>query len=526
MTDYRLRPNLESTEQTLDRLRRAAEAAEIGTFYCPLPLGRLYWNARGKIHFWLDANTPDADIDIETFYRAIHPDDRERTRAAVELSIADGKPYDVEYRTVSPRGDVRWLRAKGSACFDDVGRPIRFDGITIDISEQKRLEAERDALMESERMQRRAAQSANEEKDAFVAAVSHEIRAPLTSILAWVELLDRASDDATFVRNGISVIRRSVMTQRRLVDDLVDVTRIRKGKFTVTRSLIAVTDCFNAALQEIRPIADEKGVFVADLVAEPLYVQGDGPRLQQVFGNLLNNALKHTEQGGKILPSLVETGDTVRIRIADTGAGIPPERLDEIFEPFVQVESTVNRECAGLGLGLAIARSIVLMHGGEIAAQSAGPGQGASFTIVLPAVRSHPSDASAESSSADLESAIKGRTVLLVEDDGDTLQALALTLQFEDIQVLTATSAEEAQPLIERTLPDAIVSDLTMSGASGCDLLQSIRARGITAPAIALSGHVRAEDEQMAKAAGFDDYLAKPVDPAKLIDALARLIKR
>ncbi|CAD6559319.1 Autoinducer 2 sensor kinase/phosphatase LuxQ [Paraburkholderia sabiae] len=341
-----------------------------------------------------------------------------------------------------------------------------------------------------------------------------------------MELLDRASDDGAFVRNGISVIRRSVITQRRLVDDLVDVTRIKRGKFTVTRSLIAVTDCFNAALQEIRPIAGEKGVFVADLVAEPVYVQGDGPRLQQVFGNLLNNALKHTEQGGKILPSLVETGNTVSIRIADTGAGIPPERLTEIFEPFVQVESTVNRERAGLGLGLAIARSIVLMHGGEITAQSAGPGQGASFTVVLPTVRSHPSDASAESPHADLESAIKGRTVLLVEDDEDTLQALALTLQFEDIQVLTATSAEEAHPLIERTLPDAIVSDLTMSGASGCELLQSIRARGITAPAIALSGHVRAEDEQMARAAGFDDYLAKPVDPAKLIDALARLIKQ
>ncbi|MEI5998126.1 response regulator [Paraburkholderia bengalensis] len=525
MTDYRLRPQLETVEQTRDRLRRAAEAAEIGTFYCPLPLQRLYWNARCKTHFWLDPGTPDDEIDIGTFYRTIHPDDRSRVRSAVENSIAAGQPYDVEYRTVSTEGAVRWLRAKGSTSFDDEGRAVRFDGITIDISEQKRVEAERDALIESERALRRAAQSASEAKDAFIAAVSHELRAPLTAILAWVELLAQSAHDADFVRNGISVVRRNVVTQTRLVNDLMDASRISKGKFTVERTPIAVTDCFSAALQEVRPIADEKGVFVADLVADEVHVLGDGPRLQQVFSNLLNNALKHTQRGGKILPSLVVTGNVVRICVADTGAGIPPQRLEEIFEPFVQVECAINRERAGLGLGLAIARSIVMMHGGEITAQSSGPGQGAAFTVVLPVMRqSAPAGPAREQ--AEAASVIHGRSVLLIEDDADTLEALSLTLRLEDMRVRTARSAAEARETLKYHLPDIIVSDLTMPGEHGCDLMKAVRALGIDVPAVALTGYVRKEDEQMARDAGFDGYLCKPVDPAELIYVIGKLIRK
>ena len=524
MTDYRLRPNLESAEDTRDRLGRAAEAAEIGTFYCPLPLGRFYWNARCKTHFWLSPDTPDTEIDVEMFYRAIHSEDRERIRAAVEACISNGTPYDVEYRTVSPEGDVRWIRAKGSTCFDDMGRAVRFDGITIDISPRKQLEADRDALVQSERLLRLAAQSANEAKDGFIAAVSHELRAPLTAILAWVDLLAQSADDADFVQNGISVIRRNVLTQTRLVDDLVDTSRIGTGKFSVAKTPIAITDCLYAALQDIRPVADKKGIFVADLVAQEVRVFGDGPRLRQVFGNLLNNALKHTGQGGKILPSLVSAGNTVRISIADTGAGIPADRLDEIFEPFVQVEDPITRDHAGLGLGLAIARSIVLMHGGDITAHSGGPGEGATFTVILPTVGR---DASTTTSQGETlsGSTINGKTVLLVEDDADTLEALALTLQLESALVQTARSAEEARQTIMQAPPDVIVSDLTMPGESGYDFIEALRQDRIDIPVIALSGHVRKEDEQRARDAGFDDYLGKPVDPAKLLEVIAKLIR-
>ncbi|KXU94751.1 hybrid sensor histidine kinase/response regulator [Caballeronia megalochromosomata] len=524
MTDYQLRPNLESAEDTRERLRRAAEAAEIGTFYCPLPLGRLYWNKRCKTHFWLSPDTPDAEIDIDTFYRAIHPADRDKTRNAIEAAIMRNEPYDVEYRTVSPTGEIRWLRAKGSTFLDASGRAIRFDGITIDISPRKQLETDRQALIESERVLRLAAQSANEAKDAFIAAVSHELRAPLTAILAWVDLLAQASDDPGFVKNGISVIRRNVLTQTRLVNDLLDTSQAKTGKFAVERTLISVVDCLNAALQDIRPIADYKGIFVADPVAEETLVFGDGPRLRQVFWNLLNNAMKHTAPGGRILPSLISAGNNVRISIADTGAGIPPDRLEAIFEPFVQVENSITRSHVGLGLGLAIARSIVVMHGGDISAQSSGPGQGATFTVVLPTV-GQPVSATPSQGEVLSISSIKGKTALLIEDDADTLEALALTLQLESVRVQTATSAEEARKTIKRDPPDVIVSDLTLPADTGFDLLRALRQEGIHIPAVALSGHVKQEDQQKAKDAGFDDHVGKPVDPARLIEVIATLLR-
>ena len=526
MTDYRLRPNLESAEATRDRLGRAAEAAEIGTFYCPLPLGRMYWNARCKQHFWMRADTPDEEIDVATFYRLVHPQDRARTRAAVEASIKHGTPYDVEYRTVSRDGDLRWLRAKGSTSFDVDGRPSRFDGITIDISAQKRLEEERNALIDSERVLRLAAQSANASKDAFLAAVSHELRAPLTAILAWVDLLAQASDDPDFVRNGISVVRRNVLTQTRLVDDLLDTSRMDTGKFRVEKAPIAVADCLNAALQDIRPVADKRGIFVADLVAEDVQVIGDGPRLRQVFGNLLNNALKHTDRGGKILPSLVVAGNMVRVSIADTGAGLPADRLDEIFEPFVQVENPVTRDSAGLGLGLSIARSIVVMHGGDITAQSGGLGCGATFTVVLPTI-GQPSSSSRSSQGESFSGmTVKGKAILLVEDDADTLEALALTLQLESARVISASSADEARKIILRDPPDIIVSDLTMPRENGYQFISALRRDGIRIPAVALTGHVKKEDEQKARDAGFDDYLGKPVDPAKLLKVVIDLLAK
>ncbi|MEX3765232.1 hybrid sensor histidine kinase/response regulator [Paraburkholderia phenoliruptrix] len=524
MTDYRLRPHLESAEQTLDRLRRAVEAADIGTFFCPLPLGRLYWNARCKTHFWLAADTPDAEVDIDTFYRAIHPEDRERTRAAVNASISTSMPYDVEFRTVSPGGEIHWLRAKGGATFDAEGHAIRFDGITIDISRQKQLEAERDELTRREREQRLAAQAANEAKDAFIATVSHELRAPLTAVLAWTDLLGQASDDTDFINNGISVIRRNVVTQARLVDDLMDTSRIGSGKFAVNRAPLTVTECLNAVLQDIRPMADEKGVFVADLVAEPVRILGDGPRLRQVFGNLLNNALKHTESGGKILPSVVVDRNAVRISIADTGSGIPPDRLEQIFQPFVQLENSANRNGSGLGLGLAIARSIVVMHGGDITAQSSGPGQGAIFTVVLPTTAGSSAAEPIAQQPARGGSALAGRTVLLVEDHADTLEALSIVLQFENVKVRAARSADEARSVINANPPDVIISDLSMPGESGYDLIRGLRADGISTPAIALTGHIRAEDERAAREAGFNEYVGKPVDRTRLLEAIVQLL--
>ena len=522
MTDYKLRPHLESPAETLDRLRRAAEAAKIGTFYVPLPAHRIYWNARCKQHFWLPADTPDDAIDMDLFYRSIHQEDRERVRAAVDASVGIGEPYDVEYRTVSPGGDVRWIRAKGSTTFES-GRPIRFDGITVDISTQKQLEAERNALISNERMLRLASQSANDAKDAFIAAVSHELRTPLTSILAWVDLLTQGADDPSFVRNGMIIIRRNVLAQTRLVDDLLDASRVSSGKFVLNKANVGIAGCLKAALQDIRPVAERKGVLIADLVADEVEVFGDGPRIRQVFGNLLSNAIKHTEQGGTIVPCVATRGSAVRISIADTGAGIPPDRLNDIFEPFVQIGGATTAGSAGLGLGLAIARSIVVMHGGDITADSAGLGQGSTFTVILP-LPGQRLLAEPPLESALYRSALKGKTVLLVEDDADSREALAMVLQLGDATVHTASSAEDADRTLITVTPDAIVSDVGMPGENGYTFMRRLRDQGINVPAVALTGHVRKEDEVSARDAGFDAYLGKPVDPAKWLSVIQRLL--
>ncbi|MDN7596727.1 hybrid sensor histidine kinase/response regulator [Burkholderia multivorans] len=526
MTTYLLPHPVESAEQARDRLERAVDAAELGTFYCPLPLDRLFWNARCKVHFWLDPDTPDDEIDIDTFYRILHADDRASVRAAVDAAVTRGGLFDIEYRTVSARGDVRWLRAKGSAHVGADGRPVRLDGITIDISAQKRLERERDALIESERVQRFAAQSASGSKDAFIAAVSHELRAPSTAILGWADMLGDAADDPAVVREGVAVIRRNILALTRLVDDLLDASRLGQGKFAIESAPVSIAECLNAALQDVVPIAETKGVRIAEPCAGDGLVSGDAARLEQVFRNLLDNALKHTQSGGQIMPSLVVGPDTVQVRIADTGAGIPADRLEQIFEPFLQIRNPLHAQAGGLGLGLSIARSIVVMHGGEIAACSDGPGKGATFTVTLPRLAQAGHRERFLRDAAPSDTSIEGSDILLVEDDADARDALATILRLKRAVVRTASSAEEARLAIRGGVPDLIVCDLTMPEETGIDFARTLRRDGIDIPMIALTGHAREEDMRMATEAGFDAYLTKPIDTAHLVAAIEKLVHR
>ncbi|PRF27305.1 hybrid sensor histidine kinase/response regulator [Burkholderia multivorans] len=526
MTTYLLPHPVESAEQARDRLERAVDAAELGTFYCPLPLDRLFWNARCKVHFWLDPDTPDDEIDIDTFYRILHADDRASVRAAVDAAVTRGGLFDIEYRTVSARGDVRWLRAKGSAHVGADGRPVRLDGITIDISAQKRLERERDALIESERVQRFAAQSAGGSKDAFIAAVSHELRAPSTAILGWADMLGDAADDPAVVREGVAVIRRNILALTRLVDDLLDASRLGQGKFAIESAPVSIAECLNAALQDVVPIAETKGVRIAEPCAGDGLVSGDAARLEQAFRNLLDNALKHTQSGGQIMPSLVVGPDTVQVRIADTGAGIPADRLEQIFEPFLQIRNPLHAQAGGLGLGLSIARSIVVMHGGEIAACSDGLGKGATFTVTLPRLAQAGHRERFLRDAAPSDTSIEGSDILLVEDDADARDALATILRLKRAVVRTASSAEEARLAIRGGVPDLIVCDLTMPEETGIDFARTLRRDGVDIPMIALTGHAREEDMRMATEAGFDAYLTKPIDTAHLVAAIEKLVHR
>lgn len=513
----------ESVEDTRDRLTLAIEAADIGTFYCPMPLQEIIWNAKCKEHFWLP---PDAHVDFDLFYALLHPDDRERTRAAIDAAVFAGAGYDIEYRTISPKGDVRWIRAKGSTRYDANENPMRFDGITIDISAQKQLEADRHRLLESERLQRQQAQQANDMKDTFIATVSHELRAPLTAIQAWVDLLNRRANESEFVKSGVEVIRRNVEAQTRLVDDLLDLSRVTAGKLAITRTLVRLSESVDAELSELRPLAHRKGVLVEADLASDTVMMADPIRLRQIFANLLSNALKYTPSGGKITARMRARDDSVEISIGDTGEGIPPSLLNTIFEPFAQVDGSTTRKHGGLGLGLPIARSLVGMHEGSLTASSDGPGKGSTFTVTLPRSVTHvldehegASNQAEEHASAD----VAGLTVLLVDDDKDTLDAFALVFAEAQVVVHAALSPARAREILAQHTVDAIFSDISMPGEDGYQFVSSLRARAIETPAIAITAFVREEDRRRARTAGFNDHLGKPVEPAKLVATLAQV---
>jgi signal transduction histidine kinase len=370
---------IQSEAQIHDRLSRAIELAEIGTFHCQTPETEFVCSARCKDHLWLPS---EANVSLAQVYAAIHPDDRNHTRSAFDACMLSGKPCDIEFRTVSPRGQIRWIRAKGASTFDSGGRAVGFDGVTADVSAQKQLEVNRTQLVKQEGHGRPRAQLSKRMNDTFVATVSHELRGPLATILAWVELLERNAT-ASQITHGLSVIRRSVDMQNRLVNDLLDLSRSETGKFHIERTQIALAGCVNAAVEEARPQAENKGVRLSAPIQSDIVVCGDAMRLQQVFSNLLGNALKFTPKGGSITASVLREGALVQVLITDSGSGISLDQIDAIFEPFVQIEGADTR--GGLGLGLAIARTIVELHNGSISAHSEGYGKGAVFSVCLPA---------------------------------------------------------------------------------------------------------------------------------------------
>jgi PAS domain S-box-containing protein len=509
--------------ETLSRLKSAVDAAEIGTFYVPLPMGLIYWNAKCAEHFWLTKS--HLVIDFDFFYSRLHPDDRARTRAAVDAAVVNGQSYDIEYRSLSENGEVRWIRAKGGVRRDDRGTPVRFDGITIDVSTQKRLEQDRAQLLQSERLQRIAAEQDSQMKDTFIATASHELRTPLTAILGWTELLQRKPEEEGFVRRCAEVIRRNAMAQARLVDDLLDASRVAAGKLHMESDAVDLAQALDAELLAIEPLAQRKRVALARSFGSVAPVIGDAARLRQVFSNILGNALRHTPAGGEIRVTLAADAGGARITVKDSGEGIPPDFLETIFASFAQVDGSTTRKHGGLGLGLAISRKLVAMHGGKIAAFSDGLGKGATFVITLP----HHSEqlgapkrlTAGESLSAEASNLrLDGIEVLLVEDDADSLEALCEMLISYGVIVHSASSAARASEILSSNDVDCVFSDICMPDEDGYSFISKARASGFSKPAFAVTALARAGDIDRALAAGFTGHLPKPVSAAALVSLL------
>ena len=389
-------------------------------------------------------------------------------------------------------------------------------------------EEERERLLESERAARGEAERANRSKDEFLAVVSHELRSPLNAIGMAAQLLKmrRMPDDEC--KAMLRIIAQNVAMQRQLIEDLLDVSRIVSGKLRLHEQVFDVRSTLEAALAAIRAPAEAKGIeVVRELTEQDALVRGDQSRLQQVIGNLLSNAVKFTPAGGRITLGVSVNATEVKLTVSDTGCGIDPTLLPHVFDRFRQADSSMTRKHGGLGLGLSIVRQLVQLHGGNITATSPGEGAGSTFTVCLPRASETTSGGHPRLDGRDGN--IDGLKVLLVDDDADFAGMMERLLTEHRAEVSRARSANEALGLLEMFEPDLLLSDIGMPGMDGYEFIRLVRARGKSAaelPAAAVTAFASAEDRKRALLAGYQGYIAKPVDGSELVALLASLAGR
>ena len=364
-------------------LRIAIDTAHLGAWHLDLSTGVIECTARCKANFGLP---PDAHLTYDRLVEIIHPEDRPAMRAAVERALSTATDYEAEYRSVWPDGQIRWIIASGRGVCDEAGRPLRMVGVTLDITERKRAEEERARLLERERAARAEAEAASRAKDVFLATVSHELRTPLTAVLGYVEMLrlDMFEDDEGRAR-ALEIVERNAKSQEQLVKDILDVSRIISGKMRLHMGPLDLHEVIRAAADVVRPaLAAKKIELRLDLDPDEGLIRADPDRIQQVVWNLLSNAAKFTPERGRVCVRLARAGSYAVITVADNGCGITPEFLPYVFDRFRQEQGVNQRTHRGLGLGLAIVRHLVELHGGTVTAESPGEGQGSTFTVRLP----------------------------------------------------------------------------------------------------------------------------------------------
>ena len=469
----------------------------------------------------------DLHGNLSRWIETIHPDDRAQVQAAVARCVERGSS-DEEYRIIRPDGALRWIRDRGFVVHDDAGQPIRLVGVAEDITDLKQAEAEREQLLAREQAAREQAESANRIKDEFLAVLSHELRTPMNPILGWSNLLQQGKLDPARTTQAITTIERNAKLQVQLIEDLLDISRILRGKLTLTTFPVQLSTVIYAAIDTVRLAIDAKAIHLSISLEEVGQVLGDAARLQQVLWNLLSNAVKFTPTGGQIDIELIQISNQAQIQVRDTGKGIHPDFLPDVFEHFRQEDGATTRKFGGLGLGLAIVRQIVEMHGGRVSADSPGIGQGAIFTVHIPVASQilvTPSLARSIQSTPDLS----GIQILVVDDEVDSREFIAFVLEQEGAIVTTVASGTDALQIFITSPPDLLISDIGMPEMDGYMLMRHIREltvqQGRHVPAIALTAYAGEADEQRAALVGFQKHLAKPLDPTVGIAAVSELIQ-
>lgn len=475
--------------------------------------------------------------------------------------------YETPIRTLD--GRIIWVRHNARAIKNVQGEVLYYEGAIEDLTERKRVEEERIALLAREQAARAQAEAANRMKDEFLATLSHELRTPLNSMLGWANLLRNRKLNEVTIARALETIERNAKAQNQMIEDLLDVSRIIRGKLRLTISRVDIAAVIDAAMEAVQPAADAKAISLekfyeianTELPGKGVAIAGDSSRLQQIVWNLLTNAIKFTPVGGRVEVRLSVKGESLEdntreqldekidvglplssqlvpfacIQVKDTGQGISADFIPHLFEHFRQADSTTTRAQGGLGLGLAIVRQLVEMHGGSVCAYSPGVGQGATFTVKLPLMAKvktqEPGQEDNEKSLLPIIGkalhpapiTLKGIKILVVDDELDTREMLTTVLEFYGLVVTAVASVAEAKIAIAKSPPDILISDIAMPEADGYDLISFVKKQG-SIPAIALTAYARELDRNTAIAAGFQQHISKPVEPEKLVAAVAELV--
>lgn len=498
---------VEAAAQSEERFRQLAESVnEVFWIYEPERARFAYVSPAYEREWVRSAKALYADS--QQWLEPVHPDDRESLEKAFS-GLADGTGYAIEYRASFPGADERWIAERTVAVATRGVRPSRFAGVSQDITVRKK------AYLELLRTDRR--------KDEFLATLAHELRNPLGPIRSAAAVLARQHAGApTVAQKAVSIIERQVSHLTRLVDDLLDVSRINHGKVRMRCEAVRLEEVIDAAVESNRLLAETGAMRLrVELPECDVWVLGDAVRLTQVFGNLLHNAIKFSAVGGiiEIRARLDEGGEQVSVSVRDEGAGMASDLIDSLFDIFMQEQRSLSDGNDGLGIGLSVVRKLTEMHGGKVSAQSGGVGKGSEFMVTLPTTHA-PQPIAA---SPVVARARTIRRILVVDDNRDAAETLQVLLAMEGHSVSIAASGGSALEQAARLKPDAIILDIGLPDMLGHDVARRIRAEsGVPAPLfVALTGTARARDCSQVLEAGFDHYLVKPADPAMLMRILS-----
>jgi PAS domain S-box-containing protein len=491
-------------------LAQAGEMARLGAWWIDFPVageiesGRLHWSDETYRLFGYAPG--EVEVTNALFFEHVPPDERQAVANAVERAIAERRPYSIEHRIRRADGAERVVLEHAEISFDERGRTVRMVGAVQDVTEQKRAEQE---LREADRR-----------KDEFLSVLSHELRNPLAPLRNSVYVLENADPAGEPARRARAVIARQVGHLTRLVDDLLDVTRVARGRIGLRRERLDLNAIVRRSGEDHRAVMLDRGIELeVEVPREVLWVNGDATRLSQVIGNLLQNAAKFTGRGGRVNLVLAARGPRAEIRVRDTGVGIEPGLLARVFEPFVQADRTLARTEGGLGLGLSLVKGLTDLHGGAVRAESEGAGKGAEFVVELPLVAPERED---EPRPAWARAGPRGRRVLVVDDNVDAAESLAQLIELLGHSTEVAHDGREAMAKARASPPDVVLCDLGLPGMNGFEVARAIRADPALAgiELVAVSGYAQPEDRRAAAEAGFDAHVAKPADP----DTIARLL--